>query len=411
MKLYYIIYALIHALRSLCCEPRSLRAAYNEGVVRFEMCAFNEALPNPAGDGPQWVRLCPWGDYQNKVGLQRVRPGTVRELLTTFNEAKQAAGSNWPGFPIYEGHPDTEGGPQRGWLNKARIGAWLDVQARADGLYVLREWNEDGLKNVRNRKFPYPSVHWNLRPQSDDTLWPAEPISIGMVEVPCMGKHTAWNEEDSETDHLPPTLSHETTNPPTHTMDLKALAASLGLPETATAEECLAKIKELLEASTEAVNTKEQLDTTKSALNEAERKLAEETGKVTALNEKVTTETGKVTALNERLGNSLVLIAVNEGRLTPSEQAAHVAAFNEDPVKAEAALKKLPVRFNTTPVKVDAGATRKTILGVNEATDKFNVIVAAHAEASKKPWAAAFNECWVMSEHSNLVAAISQPAA
>lgn len=354
--------------------------------------AFNEsAFTGAASDElarPAWVRLCVWGDHANPVGIQRVKPDNVAGLIRKFNEAKTAGGANWPGFPIYKGHPDGPQAAQRGWLDKGRIGWVTGIEPRPDGLYVERTWNEEGQRVARNRQFPYPSVVWDLDPGPGGTLTPDEFVSVGMVEEPCMGKSCAWNEEPNP-------------QPNTNDMDLKALAAKLKLPETATLEDCMAALDKLIEQAGQAANEKSKCDTTTAENERLKAEVATLNGKVTAANE-------ATKAMGTKAAKALVACAVADGRVSAAEMDGKVTAFNENFEKAEGELGKLAKRFDTRPVNINPGEARQRIVSYNEAQRKMTDAVKAHAKATGKDHTTAFNEVYYGTEQAELRAIIEK---
>jgi len=122
--------------------------------------AANEAAPRTAAkgamavnfavDGDGWVEAARVGEFPHKtVGNQVVTETTIRVLADWINAA--AANADWPGCPIYVGHPWDA--PALGWVRAARVAGNV--------LEVLPEWSEEGADAVvANKQYKFVSIGW-----------------------------------------------------------------------------------------------------------------------------------------------------------------------------------------------------------------------------------------------------------
>ena len=71
------------------------------------VAAFNEVFGlGQAGAQGDWIRIAPFGEWPNQVGLQVFDRAGADTMVSAFNTAASKAATLWRGLPIYEGHPD-----------------------------------------------------------------------------------------------------------------------------------------------------------------------------------------------------------------------------------------------------------------------------------------------------------------
>ena len=107
------------------------------------------------------MKLTPWvdGDYWEQDGKgawkkyrQVVTRGTASEdaRRPSIRRVKSSKGvDNFRGLPIYAGHPDAES-DSAGPMN-AGYGGIMDMEVRADGIWVKPAWNDLGRGQPRTR--------------------------------------------------------------------------------------------------------------------------------------------------------------------------------------------------------------------------------------------------------------------
>jgi len=187
---------------------RLLALAFNSAADRCiaYSIATNIAPITEAEAGDEYKLLAPYGDTDywiedGKGGLkkliQRFTPAQATKIVAAFNAYRVRQGKDFIGMPIYRGHPDAD--PVR-WPDDRRYGHLLDVQQRADGLYVKPAWNDLGLDNKKNHYLPYPSIAWLYDMASaarTGIIEPDEIQSVGLTNQPRMKNVPVWtNAED-----------------------------------------------------------------------------------------------------------------------------------------------------------------------------------------------------------------------
>lgn len=249
-----------------------------------------------------WLKIAPWGDHPNSVGLQRVQKEDGDAMVAAFNSLVGKAGRMFRGVPIFVGHPDRD--PNR-YPDKRRYGKITALESRADGLYAKPAFNDLGERVIEQGHYLYNSPVWALK-REGNVVRPIELLSIGLTNEPNI-KGEPWAKNEAE--ETPAT--NTTLNTPTPT------------PETPmTAEE-----KAQIESQLAALNTKIVELTAALAARDAET-LAANASNATALqsaaadlaaaNAKIATERTKRIEL---AANSIVA----DGRRTTAQRAALVA--------------------------------------------------------------------------------------
>lgn len=363
----------------------------------------------PALTGAEWEKLCPYGHYPHKLGMQDCTKQGLQELALNIAQDKARRGSNWRGYPITMGHrlAPNKNLPHMG----AKLGRVLDLQLREDGPYVLIAWNSLGQENVKEGWAEYPSPEWYLTDGPKGMKRPVVFAGIGMVETPNIPDAGAWTNEDPET--ITPNNPDDNT-----TMNLKQIALALGLAEDADEATILAAIETMKKAhetsETAAKEATEEADNSKKAACNEKARADKAEADLVALNEQVTTLTTAkaeaekaVLAANEARRDLIISQAVNEGKATPAEKDKLIIAFNEDFDKAATELLSRKPAYNTKAVDMPRAEARKQQLAVNEARNEFAAVVKAHMEKTKKSYQEAFNECLKDKQHAALVMAMN----
>lgn len=206
------------------------------------------------GAADEWLMAAPYGetDYWIEDGkggwdkfVQSFQKPQAERMVTAFNSLRGTKGDKFPGLPIYKGHPDAD--PKR-WPDETRFGGIVDIKAGDEGLMVKPAWNSKGEENRRERFYVYPSPAWEYSQAEaarTKRIVPDVLRSIGLTNTPRIQGVPPWTNTDSH-----PNQKNQ------DTMNLKALALKLGLPETATFEEVETKVAANVAALTTAQNDK-----------------------------------------------------------------------------------------------------------------------------------------------------------
>jgi hypothetical protein len=280
--------------------------AVNESASVRAVAAFNEAIGSA-----DWVRIAPFGEFPNKVGLQVFDRAAADAIVTGFNSVATKAATLFRGLPIYEGHPDDSG-----WLRenpgykRVAVGRVKEVQTRDDGLYGKVAFNELGNQLVRGDAPAYEaqSPHWAMRRithKSKPAAHPFELLSLGLTNTPNIpGTHLGLNERDQE----------ETNSAmKTHII---ALLAALGRPlanaAAVTDEQLASAVNEAVPVATSLVTASNELATVKPQLATAQGAIT------TAINEAATLRTS-LAAERKARAEAVIAVAINEGRITQAQ--------------------------------------------------------------------------------------------
>lgn len=351
----------------------ALVAAINVADQVRSVAAFNESITE--GD---WIRIAPYGEHGNKVGLQVFDRVGAEAMVKAFNSVETKLSTMFRGLPIYEGHPDDDGWKRANpSIKVAAVGRVKKLEARDDGLFGLAAWNETGERLVHGPAPAYTaqSPHWGMLPipGRPKAFQPVELWSLGLTNQPNItGTHLGLNEID--------------TSSPMKEILIKLLAA-LGTTVAADAADeaiisagnaAIAKAGSLKPES-EVTAAKNEAETLKTQLTAAQNEVTTLKGQVTAL----TTErdTQKTAAVNERTARATVVIttAINDGRLKEAQRAEFttklVGATDFDATAKE--ITTLTKAINTTS-KVTSAADRKAesatetakVSAINEAVQK-----------------------------------------
>jgi hypothetical protein len=257
-----------------------------------------------------WFKISPYGVFRGKVPgrPQTVSLDNARAMTEEFNSVLGKLGRAFRGVPIYHGHPDVD--PEI-WPDDRRIGKITKLEARADGLWGLAEWNSIGQENKVEGWWIYPSPRWDA-PAGKTSFAPDRLISIGLTNTPRI--------VESEP------VFNSLTNDENNTMDAKLIREKLGLAPEATDEECLAKLDSLTAAATEKDAMAPELENAKTAL-------ADETTKKDELACSLSTAQSNIVSLREAHNNSILDLAVTAGRITAADRptwAARLASANRE---------------------------------------------------------------------------------
>ena len=192
------------------------------------------------------VQLSPFGEFTLHDGGKR--NGTVQHCSKAAFEALVA---NWKAAGSPDVLVDVDHASARGGSTEAA--AWCNsLEVDDNGLQGVFNLTPKGLELVKNRSYRFVSPGWTLSP--DGT--PVSLCSVALTNRPNLPVKPVVNADDAG-GRDPDDPNPRKDNPE---MDIKKLAAALGLPETATEEEVLAAIKAMqdreAQAAAEAANAK-----------------------------------------------------------------------------------------------------------------------------------------------------------
>ena len=217
-------------------------------IIYGEAVALNwrpDASAQP--DAPIKVQLSPFGEFTLHDGGKR--NGTVQHCSKAAFEALvanwKAAGS--PDVLVDVDHASASGG-------STEAAAWAkNLRVEDDGLCADFELTPRGRELVEGRSYRFVSPGWTL--SKDGT--PLALCSVALTNRPNLPVKPMVNASAEAGGRDPDDPNSRKDNPE---MDIKKIAAALGLPETATEEEVLAAVKAMqdreAQAAAEAANAK-----------------------------------------------------------------------------------------------------------------------------------------------------------
>ncbi len=311
--------------------------------------------------------LVPFGKFPHKQGLQLFDKDAAEAIVAAHNgiTAKLTRWVTGGSYPIYVGHPDLPGSKDAdkrayGWIENMRV--------TDEGLHLSAKWSEAGRELVENAHFKFYSPLWWTR-KVKGGIQPIALKSMGLTNDPNIPVPALANEaeESGGGDQESGEESH------TNEENMKPeLLAALGLEEGATAEDALAKIVSLKEASEVAANAEKPEDGENSETLKAETLKAEEE-KVAAEEKAKLAEEEKAAAEGKvaTAAANVVDMAIAAGKITPAEKDAKVADLlaANDFAAALQDLGKLPAKVKTESVTGDLGnAKSRLVIAANDET-------------------------------------------
>lgn len=282
----------------------------NDRAAEAAETGFANQIAAADGKAPEWVEI-PFGNHDHKNGMQVFDREAAEMIVANFQSL--LGERTFGGIPWYVGHPDVPEFANK-YTDKAARGWGKEMEVTATGLRMRQRWNPKGEALIANEEFKYFSPVWGCVPipGKPRQFRPVRIKSVGFTNEPNIGVMPLSNANEA--------------NQPTNTiMDLKKLAAPLGLdPETATEESITAALTALADKKHE---TDETLATEKAAKEAAQTAMANEatarTAAETALaNEQAARAAAETAFANERKERiDLVLAdAIRTGRITEAQR-------------------------------------------------------------------------------------------
>lgn len=353
-------------------SPRAnFEAWLSRGVASGLVIASNEdrlqslfASNEISMDG-EWMKIAPYGDFPNKVGLQRFQKSDAEAMVTAFNSARGRLARAFMGVPVFVGHPDVD--PDH-YPDKRRYGKITELAARDDGFYGKVAFNSLGTPIITEGHYLFNSPAWLLK-RDGKFIRPVELLSVGLTNTPQI-PGDPWAKNEQQQNERTPMLEW-----------LKNLLVSKGLLKAEDNEEATkTAVNSLLALPARVTELEGKLTT---ATNEQTRVTSE----LATVNGKVTTITATNTALTTERDGLLVArntreldIAVNSGRIKVADRVAwndKLAANFADGVKELHALK---IGINTESKVGDLGKRKDEVNAGSEKIVAINEAVRVYAK-------------------------------
>lgn len=195
-------------------SSRNGSAAHQAAVLAFQLPA-PDTSSRQAGGAPEWVQVFPLGPVVAASDGRAFRLPDPKGLAARINAARMPLLVDYDHRSFFD--PAMNGDSMAaGWV--------VEVAARDDGIWARVEWTPKAVAGIRDREWRYISPEFHIDTESGEVLSLA---AISLVNRPAF-QMTALARSHS---------------PITGEPDMKAIAAALGLPETATEAEILAAIQ------------------------------------------------------------------------------------------------------------------------------------------------------------------------
>jgi len=222
----------------------------------------------PSDATPKWQKIFALGTFH-----RRDMPGGSITFDREFFDAivdnwKKAGGNELPFDYFHQGGSDViaplENKIASGWMTK--------LEARDDGVYALTRWTERARQFILNDELAMVSPYFHPNAIDPKTGKPQGPtlFAAGLLNDPFLKDlpRVAASEDGL------PTNPTEAETAKGKQMDKKILLAALGMPEDATDEMVMEKIKEGVEAMKMAVDAKAAMADTHEKLSLSEKTLS-----------------------------------------------------------------------------------------------------------------------------------------
>lgn len=291
------------------------------------------------GSLPLFIPVLPAGRrILGRDGREYLNPDPFRVISLTM-----ARGTD---TPIDLNHSSENGdGRAIGWIK--------DFHIRSDGSVwgEVSEWGPDGIKALQNKEFRYisPAFYTEDDPDEETDGIIEEISSVGLVNSPNFDM-PALNKGAENTNN----------NRSTNKMDPKELRKNLGLAETATDEEVVARIAELDKAA------KEVKDPAQPVLNAVQIEKMVSTAVQNAVAPLITRQTEDHAALVEKTIDGYV----QAGKIPPSDETRkfwlNQAGTPEGLKKTCEYLDQLPVMVSTKDQVSGKPGDKKPVLNADE---------------------------------------------
>lgn len=293
------------------------------------------------GEAEQWIEIGPRGEFTHAQGLQRVNDAAIQAMANKFNSTLAKVGrALFGGVPFYIGHPDVPELANQ-YPDKKAYGWIKALEARNGGLWAQVEWSPAGRELIANKHYKYFSPYWEAMrvgmANGKPIFEPTALLSVGLTNQPNLPVKPLANEKEQE---MEPTIK------------MAALAALLGLANTATEADVTSAITGLKTEAGKVTGLANEKATAATALENEKG----EHGK---------TKTALANAIKQR--NTLALdAAVKAGKITPAQREEWDGKLTANWEENSKALANAQQAIKTTSRLGNQGSRRATLSGDEE---------------------------------------------
>lgn len=360
--------------------------------------------------------LIPYGDHPHKNGVQRFTREQADVMVSNFNSLLGKLGRLFGGLPVYIGHPDDPAFSNQ--HTDAKSYAWImGMEARDEGLALIPKWSKPGEEIISNAHYKWFSPRWACREIARENgkavLAPIRLISVGLTNMPQIAGIPPLANEELADGMVPPAQPEE------KPMELlKRLLAALGMAETATEEDLVAKVTQMNAALAKLVQSIDSRWKAEDAVRMACSNVAVEDqlaqvfagadAATTAANEAraaLETERGALAAERAARRELIVSNAIASGIITPAQKDQWLADLASNFEGKSVELSNMKPVVHVTAVTGGLGSRKPELAATR---DKVLTLVNTRMSEKGEDYETAFAS--VRKEHAALFDTMKQPA-
>jgi len=423
---------------------RGLQCTLGGGVrtpnasLRLSAIISANAADVAAVENGGWAVISPYGQFPSpdKTYTQIFDRAQAEKTVKTWNSVAGTAARLFKNLvhglgatnsaPIWDGHPETD---KQRWPKERLLATVDDIRAGATGLEGKISWNAKGMeKRTAGPLYPSP-LWWHMPPAGNPpAVYPELLESIGLVPTPNISNVPAWTNNSSfetqyaagpgEQDHLPTddagkggadplaekpqidvasaeamkgtTSQAAETAASTTGKSMKKITTHLGLPDTATEDDIIAKLLERAGAAQTANAAQETLRTQLTTANASVVTLTGERDTLRTANAALTTERDSFKTANAALIDGIVIVAEKTGKITPAQREELKGKITANAAQALKELSEARTVLNTANVEING--KRMDLSTANARQTVFNGEVQKRMKAGNIGYDAAFEE-------------------
>ena len=420
----------------------------NATVAGLEACIgfSNEVVIGADG----WAQIAPFGDFPSFAVLpqadgsvkrmqviQRIDKECATQMVNEFQSGRKGLKKFFAGRPIYVGHPDVPGIGAK-YPDKAPKGVIADLAVRADGLYGMPVFTNEGSELVEQKKLRFFSGRLadcdECDPVNETRVFrPNLFISVGLTNQPHLPVQML-NEADACAAALEEQSNNETKMKKTLLEKIIGLCTKAGIELANTADEAaveaaLDKLSKVDPAATFA-NERTTWETTTGGIKKKllglaaavkltfanESEITDIAATVAQIEEKVKTlgtehQTALTSFANERADRikDELGLALTSGRITAAEQATWQSRLNVAAQFANelTALRALKPTVKTDSITINRGDRKVELANASERREMLAELVNEEMTTNKVDYDTAFSK--VQKRFPQLFEAMAQP--
>jgi len=389
-----------------------LPAAFaNEGAEVVGL--FNDLIVQHDG----WAMLSPYGDFPGKAiirlangdlekveAIQRIDRQAAEDMVHEFKSIIGAAKRFLRGRKLFVGHPDVPG-LANDYPDKTPKGVFVDLEARADGLYGKPVLTEEGSELIEGQTYKALSPYWTANEVGQENgrrvFRPNIFKSAGLTNRPQLPVRHLMNEAGNSQSKMDKSK-------------IIALLKELGitLANEATDDQIADALKQLGTKLTTLANEKTESETKvnnqRAEINNLQTQVGNLKSENAGLQSRVSAS--ETAFSNERKARIEQLLdqAVADGRLTPASRPEWASKLETNFANETTALSKLTATMKTRASTGDLGQRKADLANMQDRQLKVQELVTDRMKTKGEAYDTAFAN--VRRENPALFQSMQQPA-